>query len=157
MDGSIALGVGLCRGHLADRMDGLAFEGAKSWVDGGIDSSVDGGALCVGASDHVGYESDFLDHGGAGLSGRGGDGEPDQMGGVPFLCLYGVGVFGQRADGMGRSAFRRPCLGWDSQTKRGKAGSSLGIGDTDDLRARDELVRHGVLEVSRIMEIFPWV
>ena len=69
MDGSIALSVGLCRGHLADRMDGLAFEGTKSRVDGGVDSWVDGGALCVGASDHFGYESDFLDHSGAGLSG----------------------------------------------------------------------------------------
>ena len=79
------------------------------------------------------------------------------MGGVPFLCLYGLGIFGQRADGMGCSAFGRPCLGCNGQKERGKAGSSLGMGDSDDLRDRDELVRHGVLEISRIMEIFSWV
>ena len=50
-------------------MDGLAFEGTKSRVDGCVDSWVDGGALCVGAADHFGYESNFLDYGGAGLSG----------------------------------------------------------------------------------------
>ena len=79
------------------------------------------------------------------------------MGGVPFLSLYGVGIFGQRSDGMGRSAFGRPCLGLDGQKEGGKVGSSLGIGDSDDLWGGDELVRHGVLEVSRIMEIFSWV
>ena len=68
MDGANALGLGFCRGHLADRMDGLASQGAKGRVDGGADSCVDGGALRLGASDHVGYESDFLDHGGVGLS-----------------------------------------------------------------------------------------
>ena len=76
MDGSIAVGVGVCRGHLADRMDGLAFEGTKSRVDGGVDSCLNDGALCVGASDHFGYESDLLGHGGVGLSGRSGDGKP---------------------------------------------------------------------------------
>ena len=75
MDGADAFGVGLCRDPLADRMDGLVFEGTKGRVDGGIDFSVDGGALCLGSADHAGYESDFLDHGGAGLSGGGGDGE----------------------------------------------------------------------------------
>ena len=79
------------------------------------------------------------------------------MGGVPILCLHGVGIFGQRADGMGCSAFGRPCLGLDGQKEGGKVGSSLGIGDSDDLWGGDELVRHGVLEVSRIMEIFSWV
>ena len=79
------------------------------------------------------------------------------MGGVPFLCLHGVGIFGQRADGMGGSAFGRTCLGWDGQTKGGETGSSLGMGNSDDLGDRDELVRHGVLEVSRVMEIFSWV
>jgi len=157
VDGSIAVGAGVCRGSLADRMDGLAFGGAKSRVDSGIDSSFDGGALRVGASDHFGHESDFLGHGGTGLSGRGGDGGPGQMDGVPFLFMYGVGIFGQRADGMGCSTFGHPCLGWNGQKERGKAGSSLGMGDSDDLRDRDELVRHSVLEVSRIMEIFSWV
>ena len=79
------------------------------------------------------------------------------MGGVPFLCLYGLGIFGQRADGMGCSAFGRPCLGLDGQKEGGKVRSSLGIGDSDDLWGGDELVRHGVLEISRIMEIFSWV
>ena len=70
------------------------------------------------------------------------------MGGLPFLSLYGVGIFSQRADGMGCSAFGRPCLGLDGQKERGKAGSALGLGDSDDLWGGNELVRHGVLEVS---------
>ena len=82
-------------------MDGVEVGGAKSGVDGGVDSCVDGGALCFGASDHLGYESDFLGYGGAGLFGRSGSGESEEMGGVPFLCLHGVGIFGQRADGVG--------------------------------------------------------
>ena len=52
---------------LADRMDGVEVGGAKSGVDGRVDSCVDDGALCAGATDHLGYESDFLDYGGAGL------------------------------------------------------------------------------------------
>ena len=79
------------------------------------------------------------------------------MGGVPFLCLYGAGIFGQRTDGVGCSAFGCPCLGLDGQKEGGKVKSSLGIGDSDDLWGGDELVRHGVLDVSRIMEIFSWV
>ena len=79
------------------------------------------------------------------------------MGGLPFLFMYGFGIFGQRADGMGRSAFGRSCLGLDGQKEGGKVGSSLGLGDSDDLWGGDELVRHGVLDLSRIMEIFSWV
>ena len=101
VDGSFALSVGVCRGHLADRMDGLAFEGTKSRVDDGVDSCVDDGALCAGATDHLGHESDFLGYGGTGLLGGGGDGKPKEMGGLPFLFMYGFGIFGQRADGVG--------------------------------------------------------
>ena len=82
-------------------MDGVEVGGAKSGVDGGVDSCVDGGALCAGATDHLGYESDFLGYGGAGLFGRSGDGKPKEMGGLPFLFMYGFGIFGQRADGVG--------------------------------------------------------
>ena len=157
MGGEVALGVGVCGSDLADGLDGLAIGGAEGGMDGGTDPGVDDGALCVGASDHFGYEPDVLDFGGSGMSGRGGNGEREQMGGLPFLCLHGVGIFGQRADGMGCSTFRHPCLGWDGQTKGGETGPPLGMGNSDDLGDRDELVRHGVLEVSRVMEIFSWV
>lgn len=101
MDGSTAFGVGVCRGALVDGMDGVEVTGTKSGVDGGVDFSIDGGALCAGATDHLGYESDILGDGGVGLSGRSGDGQRGEMGGLPFLFRYGLGIFGERADGVG--------------------------------------------------------
>ncbi len=76
VDGSTAFGIGFCRGGMSGGMDGVEVGGAESGVDGRVDSCVDGGALCAGATDHLGYESDFLGYGGTGLSGRSGDGKP---------------------------------------------------------------------------------
>ena len=154
VDGSIALGVGFCRGHLADRMDGVEVGGAKSVVDGSVDSGVDGGAVCIGAADHVGYESDLLGDDGIGLFGRGGHGKSESVGGLPFLFMYGLGIFGQRADGLGCSAFGRSCLGWSGQKERGKVKSSLGMGDSHDGGGSTELVCGGVFEISGVMELF---
>ena len=94
MDGEVALGLGLCGNSLVGGLDGLAGGRAENGVDGGTDFGIDGGTVCVGAADHVGYEPDVLGDGCDGLFGGGGAGCEGEGVGVSIFLLYGDGIFG---------------------------------------------------------------
>ena len=123
-------------------------------MDGGADSGVDGGALCVRASDHFGYEPDLLGDGGAGLFGRCSDRSSGKRSRISFFPLYGVGFFGERADGMGRSVVVCDSLGLGCQEIGEEFDFTLEERASFDFWGGDELVCGGVLKISRIVELF---
>ena len=111
MGGAFAVCISVCRNSLAHGLDGVAVGRPEGGMDGGADSGVDGGALCVGAADHFGYESDLLGDGGAGLFDRCSHRSSGERSRISFLPLHGVGVFGKRADGVGGSVVWCDSLG----------------------------------------------
>ena len=94
MDSAVTFGLGLCGNYLAGGLDGLAGGRTEGGVDGGADFGLDGGTVCVGAADHVGYEPDVLGDGGDGLFGGGGAGCEVEGVGLSIFLLYGDGIFG---------------------------------------------------------------
>ena len=154
MGGAIAFGIGICRNSLADGLDGVEIGWPKSGMDGGADSSLDGGALCVGASDHFGYESDLLGDGGAGLFGRCSDRSSGKRIWISFFPLHGVGFFGERADGVGGSIVGGNSLDLGCQEIGEEFDFTLEERGSFDFGSGDELVCGGVFEISRIVELF---
>ena len=154
MGGAVAFGIGFCWNSLAYGLDGVEIVWPKGGMDGGADLSVDGGALCVGASDDFGYEPDLLGDGGAGLFGRCSDRSSGKRSRISFFPLHGVGFFGERADGMGRSVVVCDSLGLGCQKIGKESDFPMEERSSFDFGVGDELVCGGVLKISRIVELF---
>ena len=148
MDGTVTFGLGLCGNYLAGGLDGLASGRAESGVDGGFDYGIDGGTVCVGASNHVGYEPDVLGDGGDGLFDGGGVGCEVEGFWLSVLSLYGIWIFGKGPDGLGGTAIGGMDVGVVGKKERGKADSSLEEWDGADFWGGVELVCVGLSEVS---------
>jgi len=152
--GAAAFCISVCWSSLADGLDGVAIRRSEGGMDGSTDSGVDGGALCIGAADHFGYESDLLGDGGSGLFGWSRHWSTRERSRVSFLPVYGVGVFGERADGVGGSLIGSDSLGLGCQKIGGKSDFTLEKRGSFDTGVGDELVCGGVSEISRIVELF---
>ena len=135
MDGAVTFGLGLCGNYLA------------GGLDGGFDYGIDGGAVCTGAADHAGYESDVLGDGGDGLFGGGGVGWEGERVGLSIFLLYGDGIFGQGPDGLGGTAIGGSGVGVGGEKEWTKTDSSVEKRDGINFWGGAELVCVGLSEV----------